>query len=812
MLNLSAVQRGMFRLTSYHTIDCIEKKRDTYSVEEICLPPRNTEHLKPEEKGYFRRKNGNYSLLDEHGIVKARQEEKITRKIKCRKCECVCDTPAICPCQKKGTKKGPCQLCICEKIEETIIHPATVLKKGDVIIGKIVVTGSKSGEESKTDASVIIQPGEEGIVDRVHVTITPSGYKLVKVVIRVTREPTLGDKLASRSAQKGTIGMVYRQEDMPFTADEITPDIIINPCCLGADSQISLLDHGTQRIHDIVQKSSMYTVRTVDPTGFLESTTYIHSPFAIKPRQRMLKITTWSGREIMCTADHKFLVGTDLWKEAGELQPNHDMLTILHSPVSVSSTDGVVPVVDLQDKRNFQLTEKKCQILARLLGALEAHGYLDPVSFKVTFYLEEKEDVDDFCRDIRHLRFSNPTISKKVNYYKVSKEAPFGNLMFLLGASPGMKSTCPKTFPQWLTKASSETKRQFLCGFQDRTEDYSVEAPQRIMSVRNDLVENHMAYMVGVKTLFEDLGIECNDVKILRPHKIHSKELKLSVVCYPQENIEKYADLIDYAYCAKKRRESRVPIEFLRLRNRGIRLSYAKMQEFKQGDCVRMYIDKVEEIPLPDYVYDFATCSENHSFVANSIVVHNCMPSRMTVGQLVECAIGKDCALNGSYGDATPFTEHSTDVADKLIKDISEKMEKTGFQAHGWETMYNGLTGEKIEARIFIGPTYYQRLKHMVDDKMHARAKGHVTTLTRQPLEGRAKDGGMRFGKHLAEKSENNLRLVCCVAGDKSKLRKHPRNCINTLIPSRRRNLPMAPANHWRERMCEHPRMCQHPR
>lgn len=172
MVNQSSIQKGMFRLTSYHTIDCIEKKRDTYSVEEICIPPRNnTDDLKPEDKGYFRRKNANYSLLDENGIVRPRQEIK--------------------------TKNSSGQT--------VIERPATVVKKGDVIIGKVIVTGSKTGEETKVDASVVIQPGEEGIIDRVHVMITPNGYKLVKVVIRVTREPTLGDKLASRSDRTGRV-------------------------------------------------------------------------------------------------------------------------------------------------------------------------------------------------------------------------------------------------------------------------------------------------------------------------------------------------------------------------------------------------------------------------------------------------------------------------------------------------------------------------------------------------------------------------------------------------------------------------------
>jgi DNA-directed RNA polymerase II subunit RPB2 len=114
----------------------------------------------------------------------------------------------------------------------------------------------------------------------------------------------------------------------------------------------------------------------------------------------------------------------------------------------------------------------------------------------------------------------------------------------------------------------------------------------------------------------------------------------------------------------------------------------------------------------------------------------------MTINQLIECALGKECCITGSYGDATPFTSTSINAADKLVEKMCAQLKEYGFEANGYERMYNGMTGEMMNARIFIGPTYYQRLKHMVDDKMHARARGHVTMLVRQPCEGRARDGG----------------------------------------------------------------------
>ena len=115
----------------------------------------------------------------------------------------------------------------------------------------------------------------------------------------------------------------------------------------------------------------------------------------------------------------------------------------------------------------------------------------------------------------------------------------------------------------------------------------------------------------------------------------------------------------------------------------------------------------------------------------------------MTVNQLMECVLGKKGCFTGEYGNCTPFTSSSVNATEKICSGL----EKYGFEPHGWETMYNGMTGEPMKAKIFIGPTYYQRLKHIVSDKIHGRARGHVTTLCRQPLEGRSRNGGLRLGE-----------------------------------------------------------------
>lgn len=126
--------------------------------------------------------------------------------------------------------------------------------------------------------------------------------------------------------------------------------------------------------------------------------------------------------------------------------------------------------------------------------------------------------------------------------------------------------------------------------------------------------------------------------------------------------------------------------------------------------------------------------------IPDLIINPQAIPSRMTCGQLIELIGAKAGAMNGIISDGSPFTGIS-------VEDIMDELEKLGFEKHGREKMYSGLTGEPMESLVFVGPTYYQRLKHIVIEKIHARATGPVQMLTRQPLEGRARDGGLRFGE-----------------------------------------------------------------
>ena len=127
--------------------------------------------------------------------------------------------------------------------------------------------------------------------------------------------------------------------------------------------------------------------------------------------------------------------------------------------------------------------------------------------------------------------------------------------------------------------------------------------------------------------------------------------------------------------------------------------------------------------------------------IRDSIIFNpHAIPSRMTVGQLLEILAGKVAALGCEEIDATTFNETGEEF-------LRRKLQELGFREDGKECLYDGVTGRMLEGTIFIGPCYYQKLHHMVANKIQVRARGPVTLLTKQPTEGRAKQGGLRFGE-----------------------------------------------------------------
>jgi DNA-directed RNA polymerase I subunit RPA2 len=164
------------------------------------------------------------------------------------------------------------------------------------------------------------------------------------------------------------------------------------------------------------------------------------------------------------------------------------------------------------------------------------------------------------------------------------------------------------------------------------------------------------------------------------------------------------------------------------------------------------------------------------------IINPHAFPSRMTIGMMVESMAGKSGALHGHFQDATPFQFHES--GDKVSVDyFGEQLQAAGYNYYGSEPLYSGVSGCIMQADLFIGVVYYQRLRHMVSDKYQVRATGPTNELTRQPIKGRKKGGGIRLGEmerdsllshgtafllqdRLLNCSDKHVAYACCRCGD----------------------------------------------
>jgi len=221
---------------------------------------------------------------------------------------------------------------------------------------------------------------------------------------------------------------------------------------------------------------------------------------------------------------------------------------------------------------------------------------------------------------------------------------------------------------------------------------------------------------------------------------IDEKIVMIGKVTVDSEDSERISDSSVFT---KKGQLGFVDKSFITEGEEGFRIAKIRVREERTpaiGDKMASRVGQKGTIGLiiPEEDMPFAADGMKPDLIINP----HALPSRMTIGQLIESVLGKICTHYGGMGDCTAF---ETKGANTEI--YSEALANAGYHSSGNHIMYNGMTGEQINTDIFIGPTYYMRLKHMVKDKINYRARGPNTMLTRQAVQGRANDGGLRIGE-----------------------------------------------------------------
>jgi DNA-directed RNA polymerase II subunit RPB2 len=715
MINRASLDRGLFRSIFFRTYKDEERKNQSSGEEERFSNPDTTTTRQM--------KNANYDKLDETGFAPENQ----------------------------------------------------FVNSDDILIGKVVPlripTGMviPAGAKKYRDVSKTMRNNESGWVDRIFRNRNGEGYSFAKVRVRQDRIPEIGDKFSSRHGQKGTLGMILNPEDMPQTADGMIPDMIINPHCLAED-------------HEILTEKGFMNWREVKAgyeAGDLLIGGYNHTSGALvyeKPtafilneakERDMIEFThtgeNSNGVSLLVTTDHdmfakkgKFYGETVTWDgiqkgprgasqriakdyekcKAATLLENDAVKFIGKARAGVDAAVAVMPFADTLGLDTADKIRAFCELYGYWLGdgTLRFGGNsveMSPVKLVDDHWLRKRFDALELVEgqhytynitgglsESRPVRYRWSIIDKDwFNFFCVEYGKKYAKYEASASAPEVTSTTEPeaiksaKWMAPWVWTLSSELARSLLAGL--RFADGCEKADRNVIwtssaRFRDEIVR--LALHAGYSSHFgpqHQIGDICGEDKEGREIVARHVSWKVS-----------YTDTLRGAE----------PV--LNVHRDIKRVSYAGLTW-----CVTM----------PNgFIITRRAVRDGQGVITSAsrpIITGQCIPSRMTIAHLLETLLGKMACRLGCLGDGSPFNGVTLDGLQKILRD-DLKMEPSGN-----EILYNGYTGRMMETSIFTGPVYYQRLRHCSADKLHSRSSGPLVMLTRQPAEGRAREGGLRFGE-----------------------------------------------------------------
>jgi len=260
------------------------------------------------------------------------------------------------------------------------------------------------------------------------------------------------------------------------------------------------------------------------------------------------------------------------------------------------------------------------------------------------------------------------------------------------------------------------------------------------MSIDKNFMDVNNFNVVGKKPGYDYSKLEPKSGLIKENSEVNEKTILIGMATNTLISSDAY---VDESIKPKKGSVGYIDESFMTRDEEGGRIAKVRIRHIRIPAIGDKFASRAGQKGTIGIVLEEADMPTTADGIRPDIVVNpHAFPSRMTIGHLVESLIGKACAVYGGFGDSTAFMNKGP--KDKMFGDL---LTRQGYSSTGNEIMYNGMTGEQLETEIYIGPTYYMRLKHMVKDKINFRARGPRTVLTRQTVGGRANDGGLRIGE-----------------------------------------------------------------
>lgn len=554
-----------------------------------------------------------------------------------------------------------------------IIEPGSRTMENDIIIGKTTPIATNRQEASqlkkfkKRDVSTSMRPNEIGVVDKVLLTTNSDGYKYTKVKMRAIRVPEIGDKVASATG----------------------------------DHEI-LTRNGWKNIKEITLQDKVATLKDGkliydNPTEVYKYEDYEGEMYEIKNTSIDLRV---SGNHRMWVS--KRYGSSGIWQKYEFERAN----TIVGArrkykkDAEWDAPDYFFEIFDTVEKMNAWLI---------ILGLWTAEGWNDDNRIAICHC---KDRVAEALREsVRTLGLNYvETIEEFPNYKFYINDKKIAE--YLSQFSPDGAPT--KFLPDWCFELSKEQSRTLLHGLMLGNCHVSKENNHVYYTSSDKLADqvSQLALHAGWCThnrLRSERDQDCHNnhpgwaITIIKTKL--QPEINNGHTRSQNEQTEIFTKWIkEPVYCIS------VPSEVFYIRRNGKAVWTGNSRHAQKGTIGMIY--NQEDMPFTE-----------EGIVPDIIINPHAIPSRMTIGHLIECLLGKVCVMAGKEGDSTPFNGVK-------VSEIAKALEEFGFKGDGTEVMYSSDTGEPLSARIFIGPTYYQRLKHMVSDKVHCLTMDHeVLTL-----------------------------------------------------------------------------------
>ena len=587
--------------------------------------------------------------------------------------------------------------------DDGFVPKDTYVTPDDILIGKVVPlrvpTGAvlPAGAKKSRDVSKMPRNNESGYVDKIYKNRNGEGYSFAKIRMRQDRIPEIGDKFCLTEDHD----VLTEHRGWVPIAEVTMQDKVAQ---LNKDS--NTMEY-VQPLETLVfdQDGDMYEVES---QGVSLHVTLNHRMWIQKRNKLIYELT-----------EAKNIIGKRVrYQSDGPVQREDISLTLGSDIFIGDKMDAWLYIVGIWMAEGWTAINPK-EYICRLEFAANKQRVLDK--------LQE-------CCEILKL---------KSNYVKSTKKFYINHKEITMHLFPLSVGAIYKSVPTWAFSLSSRQVHIFIEGMclgDGHETATSLHYYTSSIKLRDDLqiLCQHagwtsyytMRYEAGHQTTMKDGRIITSnadswDIGIrrtrLRPTMNHGH------VKEQDGQFEEVKHFTGKVYCL------RVPTEVFMVRRHGRIVWTGNSSRHGQKGTMGMILNP-EDMPQ--------TAS---GIVPDIIINPHAIPSRMTIAQLMETLMSKIGCMAGCLGDGTPFGETTIDDLATIMRD------EYGMEPYGNEVMYNGHTGRQMETSIFIGPCYYQRLRHCSADKMHSRASGPLVMLTRQPAEGRAREGGLRFGNHFAE-------------------------------------------------------------